>query len=90
MANLFNAINSKELSNVLLVISDLSASWESGSEILQQTFRDLGNELSRFSIDLEPVSSTKDEVFDILKSRLFADLPNQSEVDVIAQEYKNH
>ncbi len=88
LANLFNAINSKELSNVLLVISDLSASWESGSEILQQTFRDLGNELSRFSIDLEPVSSTKDEVFDILKSRLFADLPNQSEIDQIAQEYK--
>lgn len=88
LANLFNAINSKELSNVLLVISDLSASWESGSEILQQTFRDLGNELSRFSIDLEPVSSTKDEVFDILKSRLFADLPNQPEIDQIAQEYK--
>lgn len=88
LANLFNAINSKELSNVLLVISDLSASWESGSEILQQTFRDLGNELSRFSIDLEPVSSTKDEVFDILKSRLFAELPDQSVIDSIAQEYK--
>ncbi len=88
LANLFNAINSKELSNVLLVVSDLSASWESGSEILQQTFRDLGNELSRFSIDLEPVSSTKDEVFDILKSRLFEKLPEQSEIDTIAQEFK--
>lgn len=67
LANLFNALNTKELSNVLLVISDLKASYESGSELLQKTFKDIDSELSRFSIDLEPVSSTKDEVFDIVK-----------------------
>lgn len=88
LANLFNAINSEELSQVCLVISDLSASWESGSEILQKSFSDLENELGRFSIELEPVSSVKDEVFDILKTRLFEKIPGSEEVNAVAHEYK--
>jgi len=47
LANLFNALGKEELSNVCLVISDLKATYESGSELLQSTFKELEDEITR-------------------------------------------
>ena len=41
LANLFNALGKEELSNVCVVISDLKATYESGSELLQSSFKNL-------------------------------------------------
>jgi len=75
LANLFNALGKEELSNVCLVISDLKATYESGSELLQSTFKELEDEITRFALNLEPVASASDEVYHILKKRLFKELP---------------
>ncbi|MBM2814383.1 MAG: hypothetical protein HW421_1145 [Ignavibacteria bacterium] len=88
LANLFNALNRKELSNVLIVISDLKATYESGSRLLQSTFKELDSEISRSSLDLVPVGSSSDEVYHILKKRIFETLPADSEVIEIANAYK--
>ena len=74
LANLFNALGKEELSNVCLVISDLKATYESGSELLQSTFKELEDEITRFALNLEPVASASDEVYHILKKRLFKEL----------------
>ncbi|MDI6716472.1 MAG: DUF499 domain-containing protein [Actinomycetota bacterium] len=88
LANLFNALGKEELSNVCLVISDLRATYESGSELLQSSFRELENEVNRSALNIEPVSSTSDEVYHILRKRLFKALPSENEVNEIADAYK--
>ncbi|MDK2821471.1 MAG: hypothetical protein PWP31_1436 [Clostridia bacterium] len=88
LANLFNALGKEELSNVCLVISDLRATYESGSELLQSSFKELENEVNRSALNIEPVNSTSDEVYHILRKRLFKELPSEDEINEIANAYK--
>ncbi|CCJ33432.1 DUF499 domain-containing protein [Caloramator australicus] len=89
LANLFNAIAKEELSNVCLVISDLKASYESGSELLQSSFKELEGEINRFALNIEPVQQASDEVYHILRKRLFKELPSKEEINEIANAYKS-
>lgn len=88
LANLFNALGKEELSNVCLVISDLRAVYESGSELLQSSFKELESEVNRSALNVEPVSSASDEVYHILRQRLFKNLPSNDEINEIANAYK--
>jgi len=88
LANLFNALNKEELSNVCLVISDLRATYESGSELLQSSFKELENEVNRLAINIEPVNMTSDEIYHILRKRLFKVLPSDIEINEVANAYK--
>jgi len=88
LANLFNALGKEELSNVCVVVSDLKATYESGSELLQSSFKELENEINRSALVIEPVSSTSDEVYHILRKKLFKSLPDESEINEIANAYK--
>lgn len=88
LANLFNAIGKEELSNVCLVISDLKATYESGSELLQSSFKELENEVNRSALNIEPVGSTSDEIYRILRKRLFKDISSDEEINMIANSYK--
>jgi hypothetical protein len=88
IANLLNAINKKELSNVCLVISDLEATYEEESEIIQGVFTDLEGEVNRFSLNLEPVSSNTNDLYEILKTRMFEKLPTEDEINKVALGFK--
>lgn len=89
LSNLFSALGKEQLSNVCLVISDLKATYESGSELLQSTFKELENEVNRSALNIEPVGSSSDEVYHILKKRLFKELPEAEEINKIAIGYKD-
>lgn len=89
LANLFNAIARDELSNVCLVISDLRATYETGSELLQSSFKELENEVNRFALTIEPVQQGSDEVYHILRKRLFQKLPSEQEINEVAMAYKS-
>ncbi|MBP6949080.1 MAG: DUF499 domain-containing protein [Candidatus Pacebacteria bacterium] len=88
LANLFNAIKEKELSNVLVVISDLSGSYREGSNMIQEVLKDLKSELSRVSLNLTPVDSQNDLV-EILKTKLFEKLPAKNVIEDVAKNYQN-
>jgi hypothetical protein len=88
LANLFTALGKEELSNVCLVISDLRATYESGSELLQSAFKELESEVGRSAINIEPVGTTSDEIYHILRKRLFSSLPNESDIVEIATSYR--
>ena len=88
LANLFNALNRTELDNVLVVISDLKATYQSGTRLLQSSFSNLDGEVSRFSLDIQPVGSSSDEIYDILRTKLFEKLPEKGEVNDVALAYK--
>ena len=91
LANLFAALGKQQLANVCLVFSDLKATYESGSELLQFSFKELESEANRSAINIEPVALNSDEIYDILKKRLFEEFAksNSTAVNNIAIEYKN-
>lgn len=90
LANLFAAIGKEQLSNVCLVFSDLKATYQSGSALLQSSFKDLENEANRSAINIEPVALNSDEIYDILKKRLFEEFAGDDSPAVadIAVQYK--
>lgn len=88
LSNLFNALNKAELHNVCLVVSDLRATYEQGSQVIQRIFDNLENEMNRSSIDIEPVSANTDDLYNILRTRLFKTLPSDKEIDEIALAYQ--
>lgn len=74
ISNLFTALGKEQLANVCLVFSDLKAAYESGSELLQSSFRELEAESSRIAIEVTPVALNSDEIYHILQKRLFEDV----------------
>ena len=78
LANLFSALGKEQLSNVCLVFSDLKAAYESGSELLQSSFRELEQEANRIAIEIAPVALNSDEIYSILRKRLFEDIDKSS------------
>ncbi len=93
LANLFSALGKAQLANVCLVFSDLKATYESGSELLQSSFKELEAEANRIAIEIAPVQLNSDEVYSILRKRLFEDgsLSDQYGVEKneIAIQYKD-
>lgn len=75
LANLFSALGKEQLSNVCLVFSDLRATYESGSDMLQSSFKELEAEANRIAIEIAPVALNSDEIYSILRKRLFKDKP---------------
>lgn len=80
LANLFSALGKAQLSNVCLVFSDLKAAYESGSELIQSSFRELEQEANRIAIEIAPVALNSDEVYSILRKRLFEDADPKSDL----------
>lgn len=93
LANLFSALGKEQLSNVCLVFSDLKAAYESGSELLQSSFRELEQEANRIAIEIAPVALNSDEIYSILRKRLFEDIDIRTnyivEKNNIAMAYKD-
>jgi len=91
IANLFSALGKEQLANVCLVFSDLKAAYESGSALLQSSFKELDNEANRVALNIEPVALNSDEIYDILRKRLFESFPKPGAPDVneVAIGYKD-
>jgi len=87
MANLFSAVTKKELGNILVVISDLKATYEDGSNAVLDSLRNLENESNRISVDVAPVKSNSNEVFRILSKKLFESTGDPSNVRAVAESY---
>lgn len=87
LSNLMVAVDRPELNNVCVVISDLRATYVDGSNELNQALDNLANEANRSSLRLEPVNPQGDELYHILRTRLFASLPDEETIREVAQEY---
>ena len=89
LANLLVAVGKQELANVCVVISDLRATYEVGSEQLAKALDNLEQEVKRSAQRLEPVAMNTDEVYHILRTRLFERVPppDSPAVQEIAKAY---
>ncbi|MDG4596163.1 MAG: DUF499 domain-containing protein [Candidatus Contendobacter sp.] len=87
LSNLLVAIGKDELHNVCLVITDLTATYVGGSQRIIQALGDLDRETGRTAMSLEPVRMNTDEFYQILRKRLFEELPPKGEIAEVAQAY---
>jgi Protein of unknown function (DUF499) len=87
LSNLLVAVWKDELSNVCVVISDLKATYEGGSQQILRALEDFRSEAGRSALTLEPVGLNTDEIYHILRKRLFAELPEDEEIWEVARGY---
>ena len=87
ITNLLSALTSDACSRVCLVITDLNGSYEFETARISRVLGILSNEANRTAQSLEPVNMGSNELYHILRKRIFETLPNQSEISEVAQAY---
>lgn len=87
LSNLLVAIGREACDRVCLVLTDLSGSYETGSERISAVLSDLEKETHRTAMSLEPVRINSDELYHILRRRIFETLPGESKINEVAQGY---
>ncbi|WP_179636328.1 DUF499 domain-containing protein [Sphaerotilus montanus] len=92
LANLFVAV--AEMDNVCLVLSDLAGTnFSIGQANLQAAFsrslQGIGSEARRIAVPITPVNPNGDELYHILRKRLFASVAPQIEVERVAGAYRD-
>jgi len=87
LANLFSA--AMKSPRCVVVVASLDAAYDEARRTLGGILADLKNEISRGAQSITPVDLSTDEIYDILRKRLFTKLPDPdgSEVDRVAQAY---
>jgi hypothetical protein len=84
-ANMLTAAGKKK--NVCVVVSDLAAAYDTGTKLINRALEDARSELGRQERAITPVDLAANEIYDILRKRLFSALPDRAEVDDIAQAF---
>ena len=84
-ANLLTAAGKK--ANVCIVISDLYAAYQTGGALITRALDNAKQELGRAERNITPVDLATNEIYDILRKRLFTQLPDKGQIDDIANAY---
>ena len=84
-ANLLTAAGKKK--NVCVVISDLAAAYDTGGSLINRALNDARAELGRQERSITPVDLAANEIYDILRKRLFTAIPDKAEISDIASAY---
>jgi len=84
-ANMLTAAQKK--SNVCVVVSDLEAAYDTGGRLIQQALNDATQELGRAEVGITPVNLESNEIYEILRKRLFDSMPPKTDIQEIASIY---
>lgn len=84
-ANLLTAAGKKK--NVCVVVSDLAAAYDTGSKLINRALEDARSEVGRQERNITPVDLAANEIYDILRKRLFKSLPQKAEIEDIADAF---
>ena len=84
-ANLLTASGKKK--NVCIVVSDLAAAYDTGAKLINKALEDARAELGRQERNITPVDLAANEIYDILRKRLFVSLPDKAEIGNIAAAF---
>jgi len=87
LSNLLIAIGKETCARVCLVITDLSAAYSQGSAQIASILSDFEKETHRTAMTLEPVRLNSDELYHILRRRIFEKTPSEKEISEVAQGY---
>ncbi len=84
-ANMLSAAGKKR--NVCVVISDLAAAYVTGGKLINRALEDARSELGRQERNITPVDLAANEIYAILRKRLFKSLPDKAEIADISEAY---
>lgn len=84
-ANLLTAAGKKK--NVCVVVSDLAAAYDTGAKLINRALEDARSELGRQERNITPVDLAANEIYDILRKRLFKAIPDKNEIQDIADAF---
>ena len=84
-ANLLTAAGKKK--NVCVVVSDLAAAYDTGAKLINRALEDARSELGRQERNITPVDLAANEIYDILRKRLFKTLPDKAQIGDIAEAF---
>lgn len=85
LSNLLSA--ALKLKRCCIVISNLSGSYEGATRQLRQAIRNFEQEANRQARAITPVELASQEIYEILRKRLFKRLPDKSVIDSVAAAY---
>jgi uncharacterized protein DUF499/chitobiase/beta-hexosaminidase-like protein len=84
-ANLLTAAGKKK--NACVVVSDLAAAYDTGARLINRALEDARAELGRQERTITPVDLAANEIYDILRKRLFKLLPDKAKIEDIAEAF---
>jgi hypothetical protein len=84
-ANLLTAAGKKK--NVAVVVSDLAAAYETGGRLITEALGLARQELGRQERSITPVDLAANEIYDILRKRLFVTLPDPAVIADVAEAF---
>lgn len=84
-ANLLTAASKK--AKVCIVVSDLAASYDTGQRLINKALEDARQEVGRQERNITPVDLAGNEIYDILRKRLFKKLPDRQVIEDIAASF---
>jgi len=87
LSNLLIALGRESCDRVAVVITDLAASYQVGSAQISEVLSDLEKETNRSAMSLEPVRLNSDELYHILRKRIFEEMPTREQIKEIGQSY---
>jgi Protein of unknown function (DUF499)/Fn3 associated len=76
-----------ELPNCCIVIANLSGSYKAQTNALAETISNLQQETRRQATTITPVQLAGNEIYEILKKRLIEEMPDESVISDVAEEY---
>lgn len=85
VSNLLSA--AMKLPKTAVVISSLLGSYKEASKDLVKAITDLANEAKRQARPITPVDLNTNEIYDIVRTRMFRKLPEQAEVEKVAEKF---
>ncbi len=86
-SNMLTAAQKKK--NVCVVVSDLAAAYDTGGKLIQRALDDSSQELGRAEVSITPVNLESNEIYEILRKRLFLSLPDKNEISDVSSAYAN-
>jgi hypothetical protein len=87
LTTLLNAIGKDEMSNVVLVVSDLQGSYAKGSSKIAEVLGDFEKETQRMAKNFTPVQQNSNEIYHILRKRIFENDADEKVIAEVAKAY---
>lgn len=85
LSNLLSA--AMKLPKTAIVVSNLTGSYQGATQALAKAIKDISEETKRQARSITPVDLNTNEIYEILRKRMFSKLPDQSEIEKIADAY---
>ena len=87
LSNLLTAALAPELKRCCIVVSNLSGTYEGATRQLHLAIKNFNEEAERQARPITPVDLRGQEIYEILRKRLFKKLPNKTVIDSVASAY---